>query len=175
MQSKMTRRSVLAGAPAFAAVVAMPVQVAAGDELLLTRIAAFHEIYDPSNNAHERWISEKERVEALPNCPPYCTPAEDRGAYNKYSKFFADRGVHALCERSNDLNMQCGKAALAVFATPAQTMLGAIEKLKIAYLAIGDGDGTCTGDRDLEAFQDLDAPWMESVMADLERLAGGAA
>ena len=37
MQSKLTRRAILAGAPAIAAAVAMPGEAAAGDKLLLAR------------------------------------------------------------------------------------------------------------------------------------------
>ena len=165
----ITRRKALAAVPALAAVAVLPGEAAADDELLLTHIAAFHEIYDVSTEASERWHAEHERVDALPDCPP--NKPIPMGGYEAYSQFLTDHDVDALAGRANDLTERSGKAALAVFAIPAQTMHGAIEKLKIAYLAIGDGDGTRTGDRDLEAYQDLDSPWMESVIADLERLA----
>ena len=152
-----------------AATVAMPSEAIGGDELLLTRIAAFHEIYDVSTEAIEQWQAEHARVIALPDCP--LNGPRPMGRLDPFPKFLSDHGVDVLAHRANDLGKRCGKAALAVFAIPAQTMHGAIEKLKIAYLAIGDGDGTRTGDRDLEAYQDLDPPWMESVIADLERLA----
>ena len=49
---------------------------------------------------------------------------------------------------------------------------GAVEKVKIAYLATGDGEGTYTGDADLDAYQDFETPWMANAIADLDRLAG---
>ncbi len=51
-------------------------------------------------------------------------------------------------------------------------LVGALEKLKIAYTAVGDGVETDTGDSDLESFQDLEAPLMEAVIADFECLIG---
>ncbi len=65
-----------------------------------------------------------------------------------------------------------GRAANRVFAIPARTYWGAIAKVKIAYIAIGDGDGTHTGDADLDAYQDFETPWMANAIADLDRLAG---
>ena len=168
----ITRRKALATVPALAAVVALPGEAAADDELLLTRIAAFREIYDVSTEASEQWHAEHERVDALPDCPP--NKPIPMGGFEAYSQFLTNHGVGALADCANDLSERCGKAALAVFATPAQTMRGAIEKLKIAYLATGDGGGTGTGDIDLEAYQDLGAPWMQNAIDDLDRLSGGA-
>ena len=50
-------------------------------------------------------------------------------------------------------------------------MEGAFKKLKIAHLAIGNHDDD--GDRGLESYQEWDKPWMETVIADFERLIGG--
>ena len=82
-------------------------------------------------------------------------------------------GESALYDRRNDLSDQCGRLANAIFDTPARTVGATLEKLRIAYIATGDGPDTCTGDGDLEAHQDLDTPWMKSVIADLEHLTGG--
>ncbi len=65
-----------------------------------------------------------------------------------------------------------GVWAERVFAIQARTYEGAVEKVKIAYLATGDGEGTGTGDGDLEAYQDIESPWMANAIADLDRLAG---
>jgi hypothetical protein len=146
----ITRRKALATVPALVAVVAMPSEAAGGDEALLTRTAAFHEIYNVSTEAREQWHAEHDRVDALPDCPP--NKPIPMGGYEAYSQFLTNHGVDALADRANDLTERSAKAALAVFATPAQTVHGAIEKLKIAYLAIGDGGGTRTGDIDLVAW-----------------------
>ncbi len=61
-----------------------------------------------------------------------------------------------------------------MFAFRARTYEGAVEKVKIAYLATGDGEGSGTGDGDLEAYQDFENPWMANAIADLERLAGAS-
>ncbi len=56
-----------------------------------------------------------------------------------------------------------------MFATEAKTLRGAVLKLMIVYLALGDT--AHGGDEDLEAFQDLGGePWFASVMRDFERL-----
>ena len=64
-----------------------------------------------------------------------------------------------------------GAAANAVFDTPANTLPGAIEKLKISYMVNGDGNGAPDGDAELDVYQ-VDDPWMPKVIRDLERLAG---
>lgn len=49
-------------------------------------------------------------------------------------------------------------------------MRGAVEKLKIAYMVNGDGEGADNGDADLDVYQ-VEDPWMPKVIRDLERLA----
>ena len=56
-------------------------------------------------------------------------------------------------------------------ATPAKTIHGIVEKLKLARGVTGIGDGSAPADIDLIAFQDNEAPWIDSAIADLERLA----
>ena len=48
------------------------------------------------------------------------------------------------------------------------TWRGAVEKFKIAHLAIGSYADD--GDEALEAYQDWESPWMVTVAADFERL-----
>ena len=53
-----------------------------------------------------------------------------------------------------------------IFATPAQTAQGALEKLKIAQLMLGDCDGA------LKCWQpDLDTCWIAAIIKDVERSA----
>ena len=73
------------------------------------------------------------------------------------------KGVWKLSDKTNAAGRAMGKAANRVFVIPARTYRGAVEKVKIAYLA--------TGDADLDAYQDFENPWMANAIADLERLA----
>ncbi len=75
-------------------------------------------------------------------------------------------------DAKSQLNDARGEAAQMVFESPAKTAEGVLEKLRIAYQANGDGPGTDTGDVDLSVFQDLEDPWMASIIRDLERLVG---
>jgi hypothetical protein len=61
----------------------------------------------------------------------------------------------------------------AAFATPAETLSGAVEKLRIPRPALGEFQQE--GADELECFQDYDDPWFPRVIADLERLAGPGA
>ena len=81
-----------------------------------------------------------------------------------------DHGIDALADASNEANERQGRAVKLVFDTPAKTYQGVLAKLKIVEVAYGTGNAD--GDADLEANQDLDAPWLESVIGDFERLAG---
>ena len=184
----ITRRDALLGATAAAAVTGLTVaplaiQAAgvkaalAGDTVLLARIAQFNEIYEVARSSWRECSEHRAKVEAMPDCPSGRGPcgdlAEMRARNKAHWDFLEARGVWDGYDEPNRLNDQAGALAKAIFETPAQTAKGAIEKLKIAYTAVGDGEGTSTGDNDLEAFQDLEAPWMEAVIADFERLLGG--
>ena len=96
MQSKISRRAVLAGVPAMAATVPMPSEAIGGDELPLTRIAAFHEIY--STEAIEQWQAEHARVIALPDCP--LNGPRPMGRLDPFPKFLSDHGVDVLAHRA---------------------------------------------------------------------------
>ena len=73
-------------------------------------------------------------------------------------------GVSVLWDEENSHNERCGALVRCVFETPATTLPGIIEKLKIVGLAVDD--------EDLRAWQNLEDPWMAKVIRDLERLAG---
>ena len=73
--------------------------------------------------------------------------------------------------RSNALHLRVGEACTEIFATPAQTIEGAWERLKIVHLMLDDDDssGACP----LVCFQPEPGAWTAAVVADLERLAHG--
>ena len=161
---RVSRRAILAGMAA----------APDADAELLARVETFRRCHDEAVKTSEQWTSEKERVEALSDCPPYVTPAEDQKGFNRREAFMKRHGVRRLADRANQVHEQQGVAANAVFDLPAQTLQGAVEKLKIAYLAVGDGDGS-GADEDLEVFQDLDNSWLANAIRDFERLASGSA
>ena len=103
--------------------------------------------------------------------PQSAHPAFDKAASDRWEAFMDEKGNSRLFEISNAANRRSGAAANVVFAAPAHTIRGATEKMKIARLASGIGEGSGTGDVDLAAFQDNDAPWIDNAIADLERLA----
>ncbi len=99
------------------------------------------------------------------------TSAFDKEGSECYFAFMREQGVEDLADRSTELWRGVGRIANAVFATEAQTLRAAVEKLKIVRLARGDDDDTA--DHDLEAFQyDSKDRWFANVMRDFERLAG---
>ncbi len=165
----ITRRNALLGASAAVAVAGVPVAVQASDAILLARIGRFHDLYNEWCCTHEKQAAHRAEIEARPDCPP-CDPATGSRAN---SAFLEANDAFRYWDQAQILGKQTGALVNAIFETPAQTATGALEKLKIAYTAVGDGGGTYTGDIDLEAWQDLEAPWMEAVIADFERLIGG--
>lgn len=102
---------------------------------------------------------------------PAFDKAFDKAASDRREAFMDDKGASRLWDISNNTNKRSGAAANAVFATPAQTIRGAVEKLKITRLVACTGDGAEADDVDLEVFQDRSAPWIDNAIADLERLA----
>ena len=178
MTAKKTRREAIAiaGAATVAAATATVTRTATAktspdDSELLSRITEFHRLYAISRAAGETWISEQHRVEALPDCPPNATPAWDREAYERRQALMRQHGVIALSDHSTVCWRRVGKIVGEIFATPARTLKGANEKLKIAILGSGgEADG---GDDDLEAYQPYPGPrWLALVARDFERLAG---
>ncbi len=149
--------------------------VAAPDADLHARLAHFHDAYQKARAAHEAWIAERERLEALPFCPEHVVPTEGYERWKRYSdrwgRYMEQTGIDDFIDESERLGEAMGEAANAVFDTPANTLPGAIEKLKISYMVNGDGEGADNGDADLDAYQ-VEDPWMPKVIRDLERLAG---
>ena len=137
------------------------------DAELLARVAEFYPALEKHNIAAEASNTRRAAADAMPDCPPFSAP-------DRRTAFMKAQGVSRLWSKTNAAGRAMGKAANRVFAIPARTYEGAVEKVKIAYLATGDGEGTGTGDGDLEAYQELETPWMANAIADLERLAGAS-
>ena len=138
---------------------------------VLPRVADFWKAHQEKQATWKAWKTRRAEVEAMPDCPPKAVPAFDKAGSDRWDAFMEDKGVFRLFDIANDANRRSGAAANAVFATPAQTIQGAIEKVKIARLVTDLTEGAETGDADLAAFQENEAPWIDNAIADLERLA----
>jgi hypothetical protein len=150
--------------------------VAAPDADLHVRLAHFHDAYRKAEAAGAARVALSEQLEALPFCPkpvdPHSEPFERWKQYNdRWIRYMEQGGVDDLWDESERLHESMGEAINAVFDTPADTLPGAIKKLKIAYMVTGDSEGAGNGDEVLDVYQDLDDPWMPKVIRDLERLA----
>lgn len=175
--SKLSRRETLAcGGQAVAAAAVLTtlpsIAHAQEDAKLLSRIEAFWPTHKAAVDCHEKWVAETERIKALPECPPFVVPAKNREAFDRHNAFFKDHGIGALAGASGEAWERQARAVKLVFDTPAKTYQGVLAKLKIVEVAYGTSNGD--GDADLEGNQDLDAPWLESVIGDFDRLAGRA-
>ena len=175
----LTRREAVKTGAAIAAVGATATlglhsvaEAATQDAELLARVTEFYAALGKHNIASEASSARRDEADAMPDCPPSAIPAFDKAGHDRWWAFMKAKGVFKLCVQSNAAGRRMGKAANAVFAIPARTYRGAVEKVKIAYIATGDGDGTYTGDVDLDAYQDFETPWMANAIADLDRLAG---
>ncbi len=167
----ITRRGAMLGASAAVAMatVAAPA-VQADDTVLLARAEQFHEVYEVQSRMWEKAQTHRAAVEAMPDCPePPGYPT--RGDFRAHDAFLKAHDADRYCDEANELDHQMGVAAKAIFETPAMTWRGAVEKFKIAHLAIGSYADD--GDEGLEAYQDWEKPWMATVAADFERLIGG--
>ncbi len=150
--------------------------VAAPDADLHTRLAHFHDAYRKAEAAGAACVALRKQLEALPFCPervdPHSEPFERWKRYDeRWGRYMEQGGYGRLIEQSGVLMDNAGEAANAVFDTPANTLPGAIEKLKIAYMVNGDGNGAPDGDAELDVYQ-VEDPWMPKVIRDLERLVG---
>ena len=177
----LTRRQAVKTGAAIAAVGATATlglhsvaEAATLDAELLARVAEFYPALEKHNIASEAWHTRHAEAEAMPDCPPHAAPAFDKAGSDRWNAFMKAKGVFKLSDKSNAAGRAMGKAANRVFAISARTYRGAVEKVKIAYIATGDGDGTYTGDADLDAYQDFENPWMANAIADLERLGGAS-
>ena len=108
---------------------------AAPDANLHARLAHFHDAYQKAGTARQAWIAERERLEALPFCPEHVAPTEGLERWKRYNerwiRYMEQTGMDDFWDESEQLHESMGEAANAVFDTPAQTVRGAVEKLKI--------------------------------------------
>ncbi len=137
-----------------------------GDAVLLARVAQFHDVYGEWQDVWAKQKAHRAAVEAMPDCPPISPWYKGEPHF----AFLEAHDAHRYYDQASRLADQTGALAKAIFETPAQTAEGALEKLKIAYMAVGDGEEPATGDSDLNALYDWDTPWMATVITDFERL-----
>jgi hypothetical protein len=109
---------------------------------------------------HHQW---RDEVEALPDCPP---PSSSDDSFMEFLDKHEDGRSWESMNQANDTMVE---AAKAVFEVPARTLPGVLNKLRIVSIAVGDGLGD--GDHDLAVNQEIGGPWIDVVIADLERLA----
>ena len=176
--SKITRRQTLArGGQAVAAAAMLPVipTIALGagqDAGLFARVEAFWAAHKEAVGRYEKRVAECTRIEALPECPAFRFPGATREDFLRHYAFLDEHGIGALANASGEAWEREARAVKLVFDIPAKTYQGVLAKLKIVEEAYGTGAGD--GDMNLESSQDLDTPWLESVIGDFERLAGRA-
>ncbi len=177
----LTRREAVKTGAAIAAVGATATlglhsvaEAATEDAELFARVAEFYRAFEKHNLAARAHHTRSNEIAAMPDHPPLADPNSDRPGFDRWMAFKDAQGSGRLWSKMDSAGRAMGKAANRVIAIPARTYRGAIEKVKIAYIATGDGDGTYTGDADLDAYQDFENPWMTSAIADLQRLAGAS-
>ena len=166
---EMTRRAALRGTAAVAAVAVATPAIAAirqDDAALMDLIGSFHQGYRTTQKARDEWRRMRTRLEAMPDYPEPGVP------HDVWRAFMDKHGETPLWDKVCLLAEQSGALARKLFDTPANTLPGVIEKLKISYMVNGDGEGAGNGDEGLDVYQDLEDPWMPKVIRDLERLVG---
>ncbi len=124
MQSKITRRAVLAGASAVAATAALPA-VAAGDERLLALCAEWHRLRDIHGPL---WKKATEAYESAENDPEFPPPGS-RG-----------KKIHDLYSRASDLADEVGEVAEVLFHTPANTDQDVLAKVRVVLRVLREDD-----------------------------------
>ncbi len=173
---QISRRGALLGASAAAVVAGVPGAVQGEDAALLAQVAQFHELFETWGRVQEKAIAHSAAVKALPDYPSFDPSTfnslqEAQEAWRREEEFVEAHDSHKYWDQSGRLGEQAGALANAIIETPAMTWRGAVEKFKIAHIVVGNNHQD--GDEDLDAYQDWDAPWMETVIADFERLLGG--
>ena len=151
---------------------AMRVRPDDGDAELLARVGDFNHALKDRCRKHKFWIEHRDQVEARPDCPPDVRPLADPAGYIRHQDFLDEHRVDTFYAQFDVAELRCEKAVAAVFALPANTVRGALEKLKIAYETVIE-DGAHFTDIDFRHFQG-DVSWTENTIRDLERQAGRA-
>jgi hypothetical protein len=158
------------------AVAGVPAAVQGEDAALLAQVARFDDLYDAWVDLHDKAIAHSAAVKALPDYPSYDSSAfksmeEAQDAWRREQDFVEAHNIHKYWDQGGRLGERVGALANAIFEIPAETVRGAFEKLKIAHIVVGNNHQD--GDESLDAYQDWDEPWMETVIADFERLIAG--
>jgi hypothetical protein len=164
---EMTRRAALRGTAAVAGcAVATPALavIRHDDAALMDLIGSFHRGYQTTQKARDELWRMRTQLEAMPDYPGTDVP------HDIWKAFMDKHGETPLWDKVCLLDERSGALAKELFDTPANTLPGVIEKLKISYMVNGDGEGADNGDADLDAYQ-VEDPWMPKVIRDLERLA----
>lgn len=83
------------------------------------------------------------------------------------------RGLASLLAQANSARERAGQLANEIFAMPALSLQDVAVKVRIMRHALGRRGAQEDGDEDLDAFQDdADEPWFDTILHDMERLAG---
>ena len=162
---QISRRGALMGAGAAAVVAGVPGAVQAEDVVLLAQVAEFHELFDRTKRSWAKHERHRKSVEDMPDCPEIDGTLEGNRAHRD---FMDAHDAYKGYDRLWDLT---GALANDIFETRPVTWRGAVEKFKIAHLAVGSYADD--GDEGLEAYQCWDSPWMETVAKDFDRLLAG--
>ena len=86
--------------------------------------------------------------------------------YARSEALWEKRQPHFVWEEANQATNVTGAAVREVFELRAHTLKGALQQLKIVFIALGPVPNE--GDDTVECFQDYDDPWFPRVIADLE-------
>ncbi len=174
----VSRRSAMLAATAAVAAAGVSMPATASDAVLLTRIKALDQLYKAADQAAAKLWPEKQRIAALPGCPPWIVDgsleATETLGEHPGTAFLRKHGWLALHDQAHELMTRTEEQATVVFQTPALTTEGAIAKLHVVYKVYGDrglefGDGAVYSRL---GHLGRTAPWIQSVVADFERLAG---
>ena len=166
----ISRRGALIGASAAAAVAGVPGAAQGEDAVLLAQVARFHELYGEWQRVWAKQAEHRARIKAMPDCPKLDCTVE---GYQAYFAFLEAHDAYGDGVELNSLADLAGALGNAIIETPAQTLKGAVEKLKIARIAVGSYGCPDDGDEALEAYHDWERPWLETVAKDFDRLLAG--
>lgn len=140
----------------------------ASDEKLFKLVKQFDVVYAESKALDAKATEIRQQIEADPACPPAVLPVEDREGHERWEAFMRDRGWSDAWQACQKQGVKAGRLAQSIFNMRANTVEGALAKLRIVHLAYGTSDHG--GDEDLEVFQD-DRCWLAEVISELEQIA----
>lgn len=161
----ISRRYIIAASAALAAVPALPKPSAAGDQVLLDAYARWREldalIHRLDVAKEPLRIAAWEEADARFGFPR--DPETKRRALDWLRAWHAESGYDKLCAAFNDAIDQWHATLDAIAMTPTSTPCGALVKAELLRIEVRDGASDHAG------------RLADSLVADLERLARGAA